>query len=628
MKGWHPAQDTVARLPHGVTQPGMTGTLGPLGRRRQTSARAVRREVEIMTPRDVLQAPTLGATIRRAALVYADRPAQMRPVKDGFATVLYKDLIEDVWTFARAIHSLGLTRGDRMAIIGETCWEWSVTDWAAQTLGITTVPIYPTLPADQAQYILKDSEAKAAVCLGAKQADKAAPTGLPVLMMRPEGSRKSIEQAAAESTLARVQWEAMADEGSPEDIATIIYTSGTTGLPKGAMLPHRCFTTMNEGVFDSLPITKDDLFLSFLPMAHVFERYAGHVLPKSVGACVAYAGSLASLASDMVKVKPTIMLCVPRFLEATRGRIIENVKKQKPLNQKLFDMAISQGTTKNKGGFAPLAGLLDKLVGTKIRERTGGRIRFFVSGGAALNPVVSDFYIALGIPVMQGYGLTETCAASTINHPDDNKPWTVGPPIKGVEVKIAEDGEILIRGRSVMKGYFNLPEETAKAIDSDGWFHTGDIGEFEGKHLKITDRKKDLLVLANGKNIAPQAIENKLKESDYIAEAVLFGDGSAYCYALIGPDLAAIETWMKSQGESGGSTEQIIASPKVRALIKAEVDKVNSRLADFEKVKKHALLPKTLSVEDGELTPSMKVKRRVVKEKFADLLKPLQGDEG
>ncbi|MFY9234459.1 MAG: AMP-dependent synthetase/ligase, partial [Fimbriimonadaceae bacterium] len=383
--------------------------------------------------------------------------------------------------------------------------------------------------------------------------------------------------------------------------------------PKGAMLQHRAFTSLMESITSSLPIVESDTFLSFLPMSHVYERVAGQILPISCGATIAYARSIATLANDMVAARPTIMLCVPRFLEATMDRIVEGVGKQSPMKQKLFKWALAQGTARAKGGFAPFAGLLDKLVGAKIRERTGGRIKFFVSGGAALPPHVSYFYMAFRLKVLQGYGLTETTAASCVNHPDRNKPWTVGPPIPGVEVKIAADGEILIKGPTRMLGYYNMPEETAAAIDQDGWFLTGDIGEMEDGYLKITDRKKDLLVLANGKNVAPQMIENKLKESSLISEAVVLGDGMDYCCALIIPNFEAL----RKQVGSTQDDAELVASEHAKAAIKSEIDAMNKSLADFERVKRHVLLGKALTIEAGELTPTLKVKRKVIKEKYS-----------
>jgi len=325
----------------------------------------------------------------------------------------------------------------------------------------------------------------------------------------------------------------------------------------------------------------------------------------------------------MVTTQPTIILCVPRFLEATRDKIVDAANKYPTLRKKLFFWALDQGVKRAKGQFAPFSGILDKLVGKRVRERMGGRIRFMVSGGAALPPHVAEFYMAFRLNILQGYGLTETTAASCVNHPDPkrNKYWTVGEPLPGVEAKIAQDGEILIRGPSVMLGYYNLPEQTAEAIDPEGWFHTGDIGEYEGKNIKITDRKKDLLILANGKNVAPQQIENKLKESEFIQEAVLFGDGSEYVFGLVIPN---IERVRKKLGETSEdlpkSDEELAKLDSVRSLIREEVTKVNKTLADFEKVKKHEVISATFSVESGELTPSLKVKRKVVRERFAEEL--------
>ena len=369
---------------------------------------------------------------------------------------------------------------------------------------------------------------------------------------------------------------------------------------------------------------ENDVFLVFLPLSHVFARYAGHVLPMAIGATVAYAGSVASLANDMVRVQPTIMTVVPRFLESVRARIIDGVKKQPPVKQWLFAQALAQGLKKQRGELAPFAGVLDRLVGEKIRARTGGKIRFFVSGGAALAPQVSEFYIAFGLTVLQGYGLTETTAASSLNHPDDNRPHTVGPPLGCVQFKFAEDGEILQRGPSVMMGYYNLPEATAEAIDADGWFHTGDIGELEDGSLMITDRKKDILVLGNGKNVSPLLVESRLKESEFVNEAVLFGDGMEYCCALIVPEFERIKTWLAENGESENDDAAVAARDDVKQLLRSEIAAANKGLAEYERAKKHVLLATTFSVDSGELTPSLKVKRRVVKEKFAEEIQSMR----
>ncbi|MCU0317530.1 MAG: long-chain fatty acid--CoA ligase [Fimbriimonadaceae bacterium] len=570
----------------------------------------------------IKDAKSLGDMVRRTVEKFPQRTSHMIPGKEGYTSKTYTEFWEDVYGYARALDSFGLQKGDKLVLLGDSCYEWAITDWAAQTLGVVIVPIYPTLPPDQAQYIAQDCEAKAAVCLNAQAAAKL--RDIPTLLLRPASSEVGIKDWIGKGTLTKEAWNKRIDEVDMEDLATLIYTSGTTGQPKGAILPHRCFISLIPGIRETIPVTEEDVWLSFLPLSHVFERFAGHALPTSIGACIAYAGSVASLAGDIQKVKPTMMMCVPRFLENIRAKVIENVGKQPALRQKLFYACLSQGAKKRRGESAPFAGLLDKLVGAKIRERLGGRMRLLVAGGAALAPHVSEFYMAFNLTVCQGYGLTETCAASSVNHPERNKPWTVGEPLQGVEIKIAPDGEILIRGNSVMNGYFNLPGETAAAIDSEGWFHTGDIGEFEGKHLKITDRKKDLLVLGNGKNVAPQMVENRLKESEYINEVVLIGDGMEYCAALIVPEFDRVKAWLAAKGETISDTAGMIEREDVRALFKSEVDVANKQLADFEKVKRHVLLPKAFSVDDGELTPSLKVRRKVVKDKYAAQVKSLQ----
>jgi long-chain acyl-CoA synthetase len=367
-----------------------------------------------------------------------------------------------------------------------------------------------------------------------------------------------------------------------------------------------------------LPLRESDVFLSFLPMSHVYERIAGQCLPVYLGASIAYAKNLASIPGDMQKVRPTIMLCVPRFLEAFSDRALDAVSKMPALRRMMFHAALSQGVKKARGEFAPLADLLDKLVMKKVRDRTGGRMRFFVSGGAALAPHVGEFFMGTGLTVLQGYGLTETAGGTCINRVETNQYWTVGQPMD-MEVRIAEDGEVLVRGDALMAGYYNLPEETAKVIDADGWLHTGDIGEFEGKNLKITDRKKDIIVLGNGKNVAPQPVENKLKESPLITEAVLFGDEMDAVVALIVPNYEALRAEI---GVDEGV--KLSQSAEARARIKREIDAINKTLAPFQMVKRHTILDRPFSIETGELTPSMKVRRKVVRDMYAGQIEAMR----
>lgn len=533
------------------------------------------------------------------------------PGKEGYSSVSYTDLYKTVERFAAALKELGLAKGDRLVILSENCPEWAFTDWACQTMGVVVVPIYPTLPADQAQYIITDCGAKLVVAGSGEQLLKASCLeGVDTILLK--DGESSLLGRSEKAPLDKVAWEKGADLVSQDDVATIIYTSGTTGLPKGAMLAHKSLLWIGNAVLAAIPINNNDTFLCFLPMSHVFERVDGQILPISLGATIGYAKSLMTLSNDMLKVKPTVMLCVPRFLEATRDKILDGIGKQSPLNQKLFRLALSQGTKKFKGEFAPLFPLTNKIVGTKIRARLGGRLRFMASGGAALPSFVAEFYGAFELMILQGFGLTETASGVVVNHPERNKYWTVGEPLPGMEAKIADDGEILLRGPAVMLGYYNLPEETAAALDKDGWFHTGDIGEWEGESLKITDRKKDLLVLGNGKNVAPQPIENKLRGSDYIQEAVVLGDGMDHCVALIVPQFELVRTALKL-----GPEVALSSSPEARALLKKEIDAVNKTVANFEMVKKFAILDRMFTIDAGEMTPTLKVKRKVVKEKYA-----------
>ncbi|MFQ3587495.1 MAG: long-chain fatty acid--CoA ligase [Fimbriimonadaceae bacterium] len=570
--------------------------------------------------------PSLGAVLRESCRKWADKPAMLAPTGKSFEPISYRQLADRVRAYAGALQSLGLEPGDRLAIQSENCVEWAFTDWACQTLGVIVVPIYSTLPADQTQYIVRDSGAQVVVAGSPDQAAKS--NGMDeVRVVLLKGDPESLDARAVGNpdALSVEEWNRAIDAVDPESIATFIYTSGTTGNPKGAMLPHRALTWICGQVVANFPFDHNDTFLSFLPMSHVYERVNGQVLPIFAGATIGYAKSLASLANDMIAVKPTIMLCVPRFLEATRERVLENVAKAPPIRQKLFALCLEQGLKKAKGQFAPLAGLLDKIVASKVRARTGGRIRFFVSGGAALPPHVAEFYMALGLKVLQGYGLTETSSGCSINPPDDSKYWTVGVPIGETQIKLADDGEILIKSPAVMTGYYNLPEETAQAIDADGWFHSGDIGEYEGRHIKITDRKKDILVLANGKNVAPQMIENRMKESDLIQEVVLFGDGSEYVYGLIVPNLERVRTALAGDGIQLADDAELVRHPATEKLIKAEVSRINKTLANFEMVKRYALIATPFTVEGGELTPTLKVKRKFVLEKYAHVLETLRG---
>jgi long-chain acyl-CoA synthetase len=584
---------------------------------------------------------TLSKAFWRSVEQHGEKPALLVKREKQYRPITYTELGRRVYAFARALHELGVRKGDRVSILSENCPEWAITDWATLCLGAITVPIYPTLTAPQVQEILCDSEPKVLVVSDKKQLRKACEavegTGLnpQMICIEPDSGSEtpSFEQMLNQpGALTESELRAMVESSQPDDIITFIYTSGTTGEPKGAMLTHRNLISNIEAVLQIIDCRPDDLFLSFLPLSHVFERMGGHFLPIYAGLTIAYAESLFTLANDIVEVKPTLMLGVPRFYASVMDRILASARQMPPLRQKLFYRTLEVGKVYSRcireGRPVPLGvrlqhAVLDKLVAAKIRERVGGRLRFFVSGGAALPKEVAEFFHAFGILILEGYGLTETSPVLTVNPPSAPRFGSVGKPIPGVEITIAEDGEILARGPNIMLGYYKKPEATAAAIDPDGWFHTGDVGYMDADgYLYITDRKKDIIVLANGKNVAPQPIENLLKQSELVQEAVVYGDGMSAPVALIVPNMDALRAFAKQEGiEADG--DALLNHDAVQKRFRQELERVNRELADFQRVKSFRLISKPFSIETGELTPTLKVKRRVVAEKYAHLLQEM-----
>jgi len=584
---------------------------------------------------------TLSKAFWRSVEQHGEKPALLVKREKQYRPITYTELGRRVYALARALHELGVRKGDRVAILAENCPEWAITDWATLCLGAITVPIYPTLTAPQVGEILRDSEPKVLVVSDKKQLRKACEavegTGLnpQMICIEPDSGSEtpSFEQMLNQpGALTESELRALVDASQPDDIITFIYTSGTTGEPKGAMLTHRNLISNIEATLELIDWRPDDVFLSFLPLSHVFERMGGHFLPIYAGLTIAYAESLFTLANDIVEIKPTLMLGVPRFYASVMDRILASVRQMPPLRQKLFYRMLEVGKVYaqcwREGRSAPLGvrlqhAVLDKLVAAKIRERVGGRLRYFVSGGAALPKEVAEFFHAFGILIIEGYGLTETSPVLTVNPPNAPRFGSVGKPIRGVEIKIAEDGEILARGPNIMLGYYKKPEATAAAIDPDGWFHTGDVGHMDADgYLYITDRKKDILVLANGKNVAPQPIENLLKQSELVQEAVVYGDGMSAPVALIVPNIDALRAFAKQAGiEADG--DALLNHDAIQKRFRQELERVNRELADFQRLKGFRLISKPFSIETGELTPTLKVKRRVVAEKYAHLLQEM-----
>ena len=562
-----------------------------------------------------------------------------------YKSISHNEVAERVRHAARGLSSLGVRRGDRVAILAENRPEWAVADFACLTAGMTDVPIYPTLPADQIAYILKDSGAVAIFVSTKIQAEKIREirSQLPSLKTVisfddvPGLANMSIAElerqgAQGESNNSISAYREDALTTKPDDIATIIYTSGTTGEPKGVMLTHDNIFSNVAASRTKIPFEGADTALSFLPLSHIFERMGGHYLMFATGTSIAYAESIDTVPVNLAEVKPTIVLSVPRLYEKMYARILETALTGGFLKRKIFFWArgvAERWANEKLAGKAP-GGLLakqyavaQKLVFSKLKARTGGRLRYFVSGGAPLSPEINKFFFAAGLVILEGYGLTETSPVIAVNTPEDFRIGTVGKPIDGVEVKIAGDGEILTRGPHVMKGYYNKPDATREAIDAEGWFHTGDIGEVRDGFLAITDRKKDIIVTAGGKNNAPQPLENKVKTNKYVAQAVMLGDKRKFPSMLVVPNFDQLEKWAMRRNIIWTDRAQLLRMPTIQAKIEKEVSKELAGAAHFEVPKKIGLLEHDFSIERGELTPTQKVKRRAIDKHYKQLIDSL-----
>jgi len=579
------------------------------------------------------------------------KPEHLRYKRDGAWRAISSDEFRRaVEELALGLRALGIEKGDKVAILSENRPEWAFADLASLLAGAVDAPIYSTLTPQQVLYILNDSEAKAIFVSNATQAAKVGEVRSEarhlqhVIRMDPgpvEGTQSLDEVRTLGRPVLEKDPQAVRQNAAlvkPGELATLIYTSGTTGEPKGVMLTH---SNLVSNVLGSLAafsgIGPGDTALSFLPLCHVFERMGGHYLMLHVGATIAYAEGVDKVPQNMLEVQPTLMLSVPRLYEKMYAKINEKVAGDPPLRQKIFRWALATGREvfrhrceKTTPGLLLSAKhkLADSLVFAKIRDRTGGRLRLFVSGGAPLAREIGEFFGSAGLLVLEGYGLTETSPVISVNTPQALRPGSVGQPIPGVEVKIAADGEILTRGPHVMQGYYKKPDATAEAIDKEGFFHTGDIGVLDAQgFLIITDRKKDILVTSGGKNIAPQPIENKIKTNKFFAEIVMIGNKRSYAAALVVPNFDNLEKWAKEKRLVYATREELAAKAEVAAHYKDLVVELTSDLAQFERIKKVAVLPREFSLEAGELTPTLKVKRRVVEQKYKDLIDDLYGGE-
>ncbi len=566
-----------------------------------------------------------------------DKPDAFLHKKSGrYVAVSHRQALDAVRKTACGLLSLGLVKGDRVALLSENRLEWMIADLAILSAGCVNVPIYPTLPANQVEYILADAEVRAAFVSGPVQYAKIAPLRPRLSNLQHVFSFDAVEGEAdvlaldqvvrrGEETPAREVFDDRVETVGANDVASIIYTSGTTGDPKGAVLTHSNFVSNVLSCTEAFRIESSDSCLSFLPLSHAFERTGGYYAPLFKGVTIAYAENFNSVGENLREVRPTFIISVPRFFEKLYERINDQISKETGTRRRLFAWAVRAGAAYMRETiekrltvstrFRRLAA--DALVLKKIRARTGGRLRFCVSGAAPLSPEVAEFFWAIGLPLLEGYGTTEASPALSLNTLDAFKIGSVGRPLPQVEFRIAEDGEILARGPNIMQGYFKRPDLTAEVIRG-GWYYTGDVGHVDTDgFVFITDRKKDLIVTSGGKNVAPQLIERVLKTSDLISEVLILGDKRRFISAIIVPNFQKLEAFADAAGIEYGRREDLVRDPAVIRKFDEEVKAKCGQLAGFERVRKFVLRDRPFTVEDGDLTPTLKVKRRVVEKKHA-----------
>lgn len=547
------------------------------------------------------------------------------------------ELYRDVVGVARSLEKWGIHKGDRVAILSENRREWAVADFATQALGGIVVPIYGTLTPEQTAYILRDSGARVIFLSTVAQLQKflaakcqtviekavimdeaSTPDAIPMHGLMPAGSAGRDPE-----------FDARARSIGPADLATIIYTSGTTGVPKGAMLTHGNLASNLGAALQQLPMAEGDIGISFLPLAHVTARHVDYAWFYQ-GVTIAYCPFIDQLPAALQEVRPTIFVGVPRVYEKMYAQV--QLKVQSGVRRALYNWAMKVGhahrseTLEQKRPASLSWRLADKLVFSKVRNGMGGRVRILFSGGAPLARQMAEWFADIGVRIDEGYGLTETSPVIAVNTPAHHKLGTVGIPLSNLEVRIADDGEILVRGPSVFQGYWNLPEQTSQAL-TDGWFHTGDIGNLDSEgFLSVTDRKKDLLKTSGGKFITPQPIEKALQMSPWVAEAVVLGDRRKFPAAIIAPDFRMLEPWARNNGVRFTSHEELVTDAAVRALYEGIVAEINQKLARYEQLKKFLLIAEEFSVANGLLTASMKLRRRQVEERYREQIDALYAE--
>jgi long-chain acyl-CoA synthetase len=566
---------------------------------------------------------------------------------DGrFKPVSTSELVDRVQRLAKVLQDFGVHKGDRVALMAENGPHWPTVDFATLCSGAVLVPIYPTLTPDQAAYIVDDCGANIVFVEGTQRLqgllsqrhEMPSVTRFVLIGGGDSAGTPTLEKLLLETDpMPNDEFEVGARASQPDDIATFIYTSGTTGNPKGVVLTHGNITSNVVNSLQMMDIDNGWTALSFLPLSHSFERMVDYIYFYK-GVSIAYAESVQAVAKNFLEVNPHVFVSVPRVYEKVSAKVQENVASSSPLKQKIFSWAVDVARQalpdrlqeKKPSGLLGLKlGLADKLVFGKIKARLGTNFQFAMSGGAPLSRDLAEFFWGAGIQIFEGYGLSETSPVLTVNAKGRVRLGSVGPAIPETELRIADDGEILARGPQIMVGYHNLPEQTAEAIDPDGWFHTGDIGEIDSDgFLKITDRKKEIIVNAYGKNVAPAPIENALKASRFIGQAVVIGDRRKLLAALLVPDFETLQAWAIQQGIEADDMSNLLGTEQIQALFTEEIQTVNGGLARYEQIRIWELLPADFTIETGELTPTQKIKRRVINEKFSGVIDHLyEGSE-
>ena len=589
---------------------------------------------------------TLLAMLRSSVDSFGDRPALARKQAGKWHWITYAELWKDVLRLARGLAALGIAPGDRVGMVSENCPEWVLCDFGILAAAAVNVALFPSLPPVQMEQLLTDSGAWLLIVGNNSLLEKALAVRqtmpdlqivtMPSVSAPAEAGVLSLQQVMERGDeYPETELEARRAALTPDDLASLVYTSGTSGEQKGVMLSHGNFTANVHQCQQVLHFSPDDVLLSVLPLNHVFERTACCYLTLGCGAQVAYAESLRRIRENLTEIRPTILILVPRFFEVLHQAVMDRLQKGPARRRELVEWCMRAGEKALPYRLAhrhmpPHVWtqwfLAERLVLANLRTSLGlDRCTEMVSGAAALAPDDNEFFQAIGLEVLEGYGLTEAAPVVACNRPGQIKLACVGPALPGVEVKLGEQNEILVRGGNVMLGYWGKPEATAAALDDAGWLHTGDIGSFDDEgYLSVTDRLKDLLVLTSGKNVAPQPIENALRSSPYVVQAVVLGDRQQYVTALVVPAFSRLAHWARTQGlQLPDTPEEIVADKAVQQLIKAEIARLTPHLADFEKVRDLRLLPAQFTVEAGELTPTLKVRRRMVLEKYSDTIREM-----